>query len=209
MGSRFDVVFESAENTLDGYLTYGIRQQWGTGGPNHRLAVSDLVAVTPVAADALWRYACEVDLVRTVFAHNTPLDLAVGWAMTSPHAARVTDVRDSLWVRILDVPAALSARTYATDSTLVIEVHDSLRPDGPADGRFVLTGGPGGATVDATRAEPDLVMDVATLSAAWLGGVTFTTLARAGRVDEVVGGALARADAMFVCSPLPVAMTWF
>ena len=47
-------------------------------------------------------------------------------------------------------------------------------------------------------------MDVATLSAAWLGGVTFTTLARAGRVDEAVEGALARADAMFgVRSPVP------
>ena len=70
MGARFDVVFESPEGSLDGYLTYGIRQQWGTGGPNHRLAVSDLVAVTPVASNALWRYACEVDLVRTVFAHE-------------------------------------------------------------------------------------------------------------------------------------------
>ena len=70
MGARFDVVFESPEGSLDGYLTYGIRQQWGTGGPNHRLAVSDLVAVTPVASNALWRYACEVDLVRTVFARQ-------------------------------------------------------------------------------------------------------------------------------------------
>ena len=66
----------------------------------------------------------------------------------------MTDVRDSLWVRILDVPAHVpSARTYATDGALVIEVHDSLRPDGPADGRFALTGGPGRrGTVDAVPA---------------------------------------------------------
>jgi predicted acetyltransferase len=73
----------------------------------------------------------------------------------------------------------------------------------------VLEGGPGGASVTTATAEPDLVMDVATLSAAWLGGVSFSTLARAGRIDEVRAGAVARADAMFRCSPLPVAMTWF
>jgi predicted acetyltransferase len=209
MGARFDVVFESPEGSLDGYLTYGIRQQWGTGGPNHRLAVSDLVAVTPVASNALWRYACEVDLVRTVFAHNAPIDLVVGWSMTSPRAARINDVRDSLWTRIVDVPTALSARTYAMDGSLVLEVRDSLRPDGDADGRFALTGGPHGATAGATTADPELVMDIASLSAAWLGGVPFSTLARAGRIDEVVAGALARADAMFASSPLPLAMTWF
>ena len=60
-----------------------------------------------------------------------------------------------------------------------------------------------------TSSEPDLVTDVATLSAAWLGGVAFSTLGRAGRVEEVRSGALARADTMFASTPSPVAMTWF
>jgi len=208
-GTRFDVVYESPGGSVDGYLTYGMRDQGTIHGPAYRLVTRELVAVDPEATYALFRYACEVDLVRTVVAMNAPLDFAGGWMLESARAARQHDVRDFLWTRLLDVPAALRARTYATDGALVLEVHDALRPGGRADGRFALEAGPGGATVGATTADPDLVTDVATLSAAWLGGVAFATLARAGRVDEARAGALARADAMFACTPLPAAMTWF
>ena len=107
------------------------------------------------------------------------------------------------------MPTALSARTYATDGSLVLEVHDSLRPDGDADGRFALTGGPHGATAGATTAEPELVMDVASLSAAWLGGVPFTTFGTCRIASTRWSRARwPRADAMFA-QPPPLAMTWF
>ena len=213
-GTRFDVVHESGAGTVDGYLTYGLRGQGTTHGPAYRLVFRELIALTPAAEQALWRYACEVDLVRTVVALNAPPDFAGGWMLRSPRAARQTDVRDFLWTRLLDVPAALGARTYAAPGSgpagpLVLEVHDASRPGGRADGRFALAGGPDGAEVTAVDTEPDLVLDVATLSAAWLGGVRFSTLARAGRIDEPTTGALARADAMFVSTPEPAALTWF
>ena len=209
-GVRFDVVYESDGGAADGYLSYGLRSQGTIHGPAHRLIFRDLVAVTPDAVQALWRYACEVDLVHTVVALNAPLDFAAGWTLRSPRAARQTDVRDFLWTRLLDVPVALGARTYSSSGGLVVEVHDALRPGGRADGRFALdAGADGAATVHAVASGPDLVLDVATLSAAWLGGVRFSTLARAGRVEEVTPGALLRADAMFVSSPEPAALTWF
>ncbi len=208
-GVRFDVAYESEDGTVDGYVTYGLRSQGTMHGPAYRLIFRDLAAVTPLAAQALWRYACEVDLVRTVVALNAPLDFAAGWTLRSPRAARQTDVRDFLWTRLLDVPAALAARTYASPGALVLEVHDGLRPGGRADGRFALDAGPEGASVHPVTSEPDLVLDVATLSAAWLGGVRFSTLARAGRVEELAAGATVRADAMFVSSPEPAALTWF
>src|SRR5207248_2447414 len=48
-----------------------------------------------------------------------------------------------------------------------------------------------------TNAEPELRLDVAGLGSAYLGGFTFAELARAGRVEELADGAVARADELF------------
>ena len=213
LGTRFDVVHESPDGSVDGYLTYGLRSEGNLHEPAYRLVFRELIAGDPDATYALLRYACEVDLVRTVVAIDAPIDFAAGWMLASPRAARQRDIRDFLWTRVLDVPAALEARTYSVpgggSAALVLEVRDSSRPGGRADGRFQLVGGADGASVVATDAEPDIVLDIAALSAAWLGGVAFSTLARAGRVVEGTDGAVTRADTMFACTPLPVALTWF
>ena len=60
-----------------------------------------------------------------------------------------------------------------------------------------------------TTKEPDLTLEVPDLGAAYLGGVRFSTLARAGLVVEHTAGALARADQLFAAEPLPFAHTWF
>jgi predicted acetyltransferase len=49
----------------------------------------------------------------------------------------------------------------------------------------------------------DVVCTVNELGAAYLGGVSFRQLQRAGRVEERTKGALARADAMFGWDPAP------
>ena len=121
----------------------------------------------------------------------------------------VTRLGESLWVRVLDAPAALSARTYAAPGRVVFEVVDALRPDGDAAGRFVLDGGSDGAEARRTTDEPDLVLEVADLGGILLGGVRRAALARAGLIDERTPGALAIADAMFAVEPLPFSMTDF
>ena len=67
----------------------------------------------------------------------------------------------------------------------------------------MVEGGPDGASCVTTHAEPDLVMSVNELGAAYLGGVSFRQLHRAGRVREERPGALARADALFAWDPAP------
>jgi len=114
---------------------------------------------------------------------------------------------DQLWVRLLDLPGALAARRYAVDDALVLEVSDALRPRN--QGRFRLEGGPDGATCEPTTAEPDLALDVADAGAAYLGGASLVSLARAERVAERTPGALLRADRMFAASPPPICTTHF
>ncbi len=114
----------------------------------------------------------------------------------------------AVWTRLLDVPAALAARTYAAEGRLGLAVHDEFRPHQAADGTVTLEGGPDGATVKP-GGDADLACGVSALSAAWLGGVRWTTLARAGLVEERRAGALAHADALFASDPLPYPFTWF
>jgi predicted acetyltransferase len=207
-GNRFDVVYEDADGQVDGCVTYTMKDKW-IPNPEHELHVHDMVAASPAAEHALWRYLCEIDLVRTLFAPMVPMDTPLPWLLISPRAALFQPAADFVWTRVLDVPGALAARTYAAPGRLTLAVHDPTRPGGAADGTFVVEGGPDGASVTPTTAAADLTCDVGTLSTAWLGGVRWSTLAAAGRVEEHTGGAAARADAMFVSTPLPFSYTWF
>jgi predicted acetyltransferase len=206
-GNRFDVLYESPDGTIEGFVTYGIKDHWSFG-PGHVLRVADLVAVTPAAVHALWRYLCEIDLVQTVKCDRVPVDTPLPWLFTSPRAARVKGTWDYVWTRILDVPVALGARRYAAPGELALDVRDPSRPDGAAAGTFTVEGAADGAAVHA-GGTPDLTVDVSTLSAAWLGGLRWSTLAAAGLVQEHTAGAVARADAMFASTPAPFPFTWF
>jgi predicted acetyltransferase len=138
---------------------------------------------------------------------NAPVDETLRWQLAEPRRLRVTRHGDFLWVRLLDIPRALAARDYGTAVDVVLAVDDPFFPE--LGGRFRLHGGPGGAECLPTDAAPDLTMTVADLGAAYLGGVRFSTLARARRAVEETPGALLRADAAFATDPLPYCSTDF
>ena len=100
-------------------------------------------------------------------------------------------MREGLWVRLIDVGKALSARGYATDDSIVIEVADDFCPWNAGRWRVARDG------VEKTTAEADLACDAASLGCVYLGGFTFGQLERSMRMKELRGGAVARADAMF------------
>jgi predicted acetyltransferase len=208
MGVRFDVAYEAPDGRVDGYACYGIRANFEGAWAINRLTVRDLVAATPTAMHALWRYLCEVDLVRTISDPGAPLDLALPWLLASNRAVRIRGIADAVWHRLLDLPAALRARTYPHAGRLGLLVHDEFRPGGRADGAFTLDT-TGAQPVVHDGGDPDLACDVQAISAAWLGGVRWSTLAAAGLVEERTPGALARADALFAAQPLPYPFTWF
>jgi predicted acetyltransferase len=190
----------------DGYVRYRADDNWTDFRPHVTLTVEELVAVTPAAYQRLWRYLCEFDWVATVKADDRPVDELLPWLV---HDGRVVveDLgADFLWVRPLVVPALLSARTYLTEGRVVFDVVDSL---GLAEGRFVLEGGPDGASCKPTDEAADLTLPVATLGAASLGARSLRQLAAAGLLDVHDSGALAAADAMFRGEVTPWCATWF
>lgn len=207
-GARFSVVWQGAGGTAEGYVTYRVRHNWDTGSPGHTLAVDELIPLVPEALAGLWGYCFDVDLIRLVTAWNLPPDDPLWWMLSDSRRLRVTQVKDFLWTRILDVERALAARAYGRGGSLVLEVADRYRP--AVAGRFRLDGGDGGsATCRRTDRLPDLALDVAELASAYLGGVRFATLARGGLVCEVTPGAVAQADSLFGTAPGPACLTGF
>jgi predicted acetyltransferase len=196
----FFAVHETKEGP-DGYVQYRVKHPpWSEAGAVTVLRVRELVAATPQAYAALWRYCFDVDLIGRIEAWPRPVDEPLIYMLADPRWLNF-EIGDGLWLRLVDVPGSLAARRYAQDGSVVFEVQDAFCPWN--EGRYLLEGGPEGAECSPTDREPDLVVHAADLGAAYLGGGSFSTLARAGRVVEATPGSLARADRMFIWGPKP------
>lgn len=201
------VAYQGADGTCQGYLAYRIKRHWQDAMPAHTVRVGDLFALTPQARTALWRFCLSLDLVTRVEVPYGPVEEPLRWQLADPRRLQATRLSDALWLRVLDVPAALVGRGYQVVDELVLSVDDSFRP--ALAGSYRLVCGPDGATCERTAHSADLALTAADLGAVYLGGVTPSTLARAGRIQELRPGALARADAIFAAEMLPWATTHF
>ncbi|MCU1407140.1 MAG: uncharacterized protein JWQ43_3443 [Glaciihabitans sp.] len=207
------VRFDDADGVAQGFALYTVTQQ-GTDYFRHVLDVKYLLGVTDDAAAALWQFLLEQDLVGIVNAPLRPVDDPISWQVSDFRAVSRTSERDHLWARILDVPAALSARSYSAAVSVVLDISDPL---GFADGRVLLeTDTDGAATVTlltddapAPHSSAAVSLGVADLGALYLGGVTAHTLARAGRLVENTPGGVAMVDAAFRSASAPFCDFWF
>src|SRR5919108_660523 len=151
--------------------------------------VVEALGASPQAVAEIWRFLLDVDWMDRIEARLLPIDHPLLLLLADPRRLRFPLV-DGIMVRLVDVGAALAARSYAGDGGVVAEVRDAFCPWN--EGRWRL--GPG---AERTDAEPELRLDVSALGSVYLGGFTFAELARAGRVDELAPGAVRRADELF------------
>jgi predicted acetyltransferase len=190
----------------DGYLHYHTESHWEGRRPRNKLTVDELVGVSPAAENRLWRLACDVDLVAVVEAHDRRVDEVLPWLLADARAARLTGRADFLWVRPLDVVAALRARRYGATGRVVLEVIDTF---GLASGRYALESDGEAAECTPTTDDAQLTLSASALGSVYLGGVRLRTLAAAGRVEASDEAALATADAMLAWPVAPWCNTWF
>ncbi|MFI5879525.1 GNAT family N-acetyltransferase [Streptomyces sp. NPDC051554] len=196
---RYVAVHRNTDGVPDGYASYSI-------GEGKTLTVDETIATDDAVFTALARFVLEHDLVSQVVFKHVPPQHPLRWQLADFRAGEVGGDTDWLWVRLLDVPRALTARDWFTDGELVLAVDDPFLDD---HGRYLLTVRDGKADCVPTGREPDLSLDVCDLGSVYLGGTAPSTLVRAGHIQAHRPGAAALADALFRTDRSPHCVHWF
>jgi predicted acetyltransferase len=186
-----------------GYALWRMKDGWNDHGPDAEVQVREIVATDPAAYAQLWSFLLGIDLARSASYQFAAVDEPLQYLVDEPRRLGRT-YSDALWVRLVDLPAALEARRYPVPVDVVLEVTDPLLPAN--EGRWRLTGGPDKATCVRTTEPADVALSVTDLGAAYLGGTSLGALAAAGRVRQLTGN---RPDAAFGWHRLPQALEVF
>jgi predicted acetyltransferase len=185
---------------LDGSpQAYAIYRQFPAfegGSSVARLQAIEVIGATPQATAEIWRFVLDIDWYATLEASLLPVDHPLFTLLATPRRAGFR-MADSLWVRLVDVGAALTGREYANDGSVVFDVRDAVCPWN--EGRWRLEDG----RASRTDAAADLALDVGALGSAYLGAVSFAQLRDGLRLEELSEGAVQKADALFGWRPLP------
>ncbi len=189
-GGELRCVVVEAEGGPVAYALYRMALGFDRGVSTGAVNVVEAMGDSPRATRAIWRYLLDMDWVARVRAGQLPVDHPLFLLAAEPRHLRFA-ARDGLWVRLVDVGAALAARAYPGPGSVVVDVADAFCPWNAGCWRV----GDGG--VKRVAEAPDLRCDVTALASVYLGGFTWAQQARALGVEEARPGALARADALF------------
>lgn len=178
-----------------GYALYRIHQhptEW-----KRSLRVVDAMGIDARATREIWRFLLGIDWMDEIDMRLLPVDHPLWHLVARPRFLNMK-LRDGLWIRLMDVGAALSARSYAGDGRVTIEVvSDPLFEDNV--GTWTIAGG----VAKRSSRRPDVRVDVQALGSVYLGGFTFAELARGERAEEASRGGIARADDLFRTDTAP------
>lgn len=183
----------------DGYVLYRVH-----AGEPKTVRVGEFRAVTPGAHAALWRALLGLDLMGKIVVETYPDD-PMPYLLTDTRVATTTGRQDDLWLRIMNIPAALQARSYGADVSVVLQVCDGFRGDG---GRFALQVRDGRACCAPTDAAADVELDLDVLGSLYLGAHRASALARAGRLRRGDDAVVRRLDAAFL-TDVPAQLGFF
>ncbi|MDX3112145.1 GNAT family N-acetyltransferase [Streptomyces scabiei] len=198
--SPLQCVLAERDGEVTGYARFRVLPRWTDGGHDGQVQLQDLAGVDALSEAALWRFLFGIDLTASLRLRGRPVDEA--WQhLVSDFRRCELRLRDSLYVRLVDVGAALGARTYQAPVDVVLDVEDAFCPWNT--GRWRLSGDAKGAVCAPTADSPDLALSVRELGASYLGGVSLASLAAAGLVRELRQGALAEAAVAFGSTSAP------
>lgn len=195
-GGELQCVVLEADSGPVGYALYRLNIGFDRGVGTGTVWAVEAMGDSPESTRAIWRYLLDLDWMAKLRAGLLPIDHPLLLLAAEPRRLRFS-LRDGLWVRLVDVRAALAARTYATDDTVVVDVRDEFCPWNEGRWRVGTDG------VERTESAADLRCDVNALGSVYLGGFTWAQLARAFGAEELQQGAITRADAMFRSTPAP------
>lgn len=188
---RFAVSYDT-DDEPSGYAQFRVESKFDGAHSDDRLEIIEMFGTSPSSWLALWTLVMGFDLVTHIEASKRPVDDPIFQFLVGLRRAKRT-LTDTMWVRVLDVGAAMTARSYATTDAVTIDVKDSM---GYAAGRHRIAWDGTVATHASTSDPSDLRVDVSTLGVALMGRPAFVDGVRAGTVGGSLESAF-RADRMF------------
>ena len=181
------VVVVRRDGRPSGYALFRRKADWRNGTPDGKVEVIELVGLDAASLHALWSRVLDLDLMSEI---TTPIlgfdDPLVVWLVDARSSGHRTD---ALWLRLVDVDRALTARGYAHDVDVVFDLADDMCPWN--SGRWHLAVSADSVTCERTADDAALSLDTRELATAYLGGPSLMSLAAAGLVTEREAGAVA------------------
>ncbi|GAA3813063.1 GNAT family N-acetyltransferase [Cellulomonas soli] len=202
-GESLRILVVERDGQPRGYALFRRKSVWEDAGPRGTVHVREAVALDAAAAHALLSRLLDLDLMASVHVGMLPTDDALLGLLVDTRAGE-RRVSDNVWVRVVDVPAALAARRYAADVDVTLAVRDERLASNTGTWRVRARAFEADVHVERTQAPADLALDVRELGSAYLGGRALTGLAQAGLVDVREAAALGRASAAFGWPVAPV-----
>jgi len=172
-----------------GYALYRVRQDWHGGSSKGSVTIMEVVTPGAEATRELWRWLLDFDWTSELVADLLPLDHPLFLLLVEPRRMQLR-LNEGGWLRLIDVGAALAARSYH-EGEIVLDLTDAFLPENAGRWRVSAAG------AERTDSAADLRVDVTGLGSVYLGGFTFGDLVRASRAAELTAGAVDRADALF------------
>lgn len=177
--SRRYAIYEE-DGSVGGYATYRQKEEWESFFSKGEISVIEVMAATPAAHRALWHFLTNIDLFPVLEWWNAPVDDPLPLEITDPRRVQ-RKVWDAMWVRVMDVAAALQARTYEVDGSITMAIADPFCPG--TGGTYRLDVSDGVAQCSPGEDEADVSLDIDVLGHLYLGGGDGLSMAAAGRIE--------------------------
>ena len=178
-------VVHEEDGSVTGYASYRQKSNWEDSLADGTVDVIEVIATTSASHSGIWSFLTSVDLFPKVEWWNMPCDDPLPFKITDPRRVR-RRLTDALWVRVMDIPAALSARSYDYDGHLVFAVEDASRPENTGTYRLEVSDGDG--RCERVSGAGEVVVDIDVLGHLYLGAGDALGMAAAGRIEGDQGG---------------------
>jgi predicted acetyltransferase len=200
----YTVVYEEDGDPL-GYVIYTIQRN-ASPAMEHRLAVRDLIWISPSAYRAIWTFFSCMDLIRDIIWERVPTDDPLPHLILEPKMLHLTS-KDGLLARIVDVERALIQRNYSHEAVLTFEISDDLCPWN--HGQWKLEVSRNGSIVNRTSEKPQLRMPVSTLAMLLFGQISASEAARMNRLEAINESTLSMWDSVMLTKYRPFCADFF
>jgi GNAT superfamily N-acetyltransferase len=184
---RRRILFARRDGVDVGFTGLRREHKWADARPSGTVTIGTVTGGS-TARLALARRVVDLDLMGTTKLENIGVDDPILTWVGGPRGTGDLKTWDSTWVRLVDLEAAWSLRSYESDCDVVVDVTDRYAPWNA--GRWRLQASSGAGSASRSESPADVTLDVAVLGAGYLGhGVA--GLLRAGLVTEHRPGAYA------------------